>query len=59
MRHPGGRTPASEWVGRLQICRSDNLSRYYALLAHHLEAAGEPERAAHYLALEAQRAYQP
>jgi len=34
-----------------------NLSRYYALLAHHLEAAREPERAAHYLVLEAQRAF--
>jgi len=32
-------------------------SRYYALLAHHLEAAGEPERAARYLEQEAKRTF--
>lgn len=44
----------AEWYERTY---AHNLSRYYALLAHHLEAAGEPERAARCLALEAQRAF--
>jgi predicted ATPase/class 3 adenylate cyclase len=34
-----------------------NLSRFYALIAHHMEAAGEPARAAHYLLLEAERVF--
>jgi predicted ATPase/class 3 adenylate cyclase len=34
-----------------------DLSRVYALLAHHMEAAGEPARAAHYLRLEAERVF--
>ena len=34
-----------------------DLSRIYALLAHHLEAAGEPARAANYLRLEAERVF--
>ena len=36
---------------------STDLSRVYALLAHHLEAAGEPARAADYLRLEAERVF--
>jgi predicted ATPase/class 3 adenylate cyclase len=34
-----------------------DLSRVYALIAHHMEAAGEPARAAHYLMLEAERVF--
>ncbi|MFS8114176.1 AAA family ATPase [Rhizobium jaguaris] len=34
-----------------------DISRIYALLAHHLEAAGEPVRATHYLRLEAERVF--
>ncbi|EPE94151.1 AAA and adenylate/guanylate cyclase domain-containing protein [Rhizobium grahamii] len=34
-----------------------DISRVYALIAHHLEAAGEPVRAAHYLRLEAERVF--
>ena len=34
-----------------------SLARVYALIAHHLEAAGEPVRAAHYLLLEAERVF--
>ncbi|MDE1995403.1 MAG: AAA family ATPase, partial [Rhizobiaceae bacterium] len=34
-----------------------DMSRAYALLAHHLEAADEPVRAAHYLRLEAERLF--
>jgi predicted ATPase/class 3 adenylate cyclase len=34
-----------------------NLSRVYALIAHHMEAAGAPARAAHYLLLEAERVF--
>jgi predicted ATPase/class 3 adenylate cyclase len=34
-----------------------NLSRFYALIAHHMEAAGQPTRAAHYLLLEAERVF--
>ena len=33
------------------------LSRFYALIAYHLEAAGEPARAAYYLLLEAERVF--
>ncbi len=35
----------------------DSLARYYALLAHHLEAADEPGRAADYLRREAERVF--
>ena len=34
-----------------------DLARFYALLAHHLEAAGEPDRAADYLRREAERVF--
>ncbi|WP_207538718.1 AAA family ATPase [Sabulicella rubraurantiaca] len=34
-----------------------DLARFYALLAHHWEAACEPGRAAHYLRLEAERVF--
>jgi predicted ATPase/class 3 adenylate cyclase len=34
-----------------------DMSRVFALLAHHLEAAGEPARAVHYLGLEAERVF--
>ena len=34
-----------------------DLARFYALLAHHLEAADEPERAADYLRKEAERVF--
>ncbi|MBB3319557.1 putative ATPase/class 3 adenylate cyclase [Rhizobium sp. BK181] len=34
-----------------------DISRVYALIAHHLEAAGELVRAAHYLRLEAERVF--
>lgn len=44
----------AEWYERIF---SDNLSRHYALLAHHLEAADEPERAARYLTSETQRTF--
>ncbi len=37
-------------------CAGD-LSRYYALLAHHLESADEPDRAADYLRREAERVF--
>jgi predicted ATPase/class 3 adenylate cyclase len=33
------------------------LPRFYALIAYHMEAAGEPVRAAHYLLLEAERVF--
>ena len=37
--------------------RERDLSRYFALLAHHLEAADEPDRAADYLRREAERVF--
>jgi predicted ATPase/class 3 adenylate cyclase len=44
----------AEWYERTY---AHNLMRHYAILAHHLEAGGKPDRAARYLALEAQRAF--
>jgi len=44
----------AEWYER---SFANSLSRYYPSLAHHFEAAEEPERAACYLALEAQRTF--
>jgi predicted ATPase/class 3 adenylate cyclase len=44
----------ASWYERIW---SSDLSRFFALLAHHLEAADQPERAAHYLRLEAERVF--
>jgi predicted ATPase len=44
----------AEWYERTF---ADQLSRHYSLIAYHLQAAEQSERAAHYLILEAQRTF--
>ena len=46
-----------EIAGWYERIWSGDLSRFFALLAHHLAAADQPERAADYLRLEAERVF--